>query len=218
MDSDELRRRMVEEQLTWRDVVDERVLDAMATVPRELFVPGVPLQEAYGDHPVPIGRGQTISQPYVVAWMAEAAQVRATDRVLEVGTGSGYGAAILGRLGAQVWTIERHAPLAASARQALGELGATNVHVVCADGTRGWPDAAPYDAIVVTAAGDEVPSVLLDQLAEGGRLIMPVGGSFSQDLVRVRREGTTFVRESLGAVRFVPLLPGVAGEQMGDST
>ena len=209
MDLAERRRSMVEHQIEGRGVRDERVLDAMRTVPRERFVPASEAHEAYEDRPLSIGRGQTISQPYVVALMAEAAELQPGDRVLEIGTGSGYGAAVLAHVAAQVWTVERHAPLASAAREALQAVGCTNVHVLHADGTRGWPDAAPYDAIVVTAAGREVPQVLLDQLVDGGRLVMPVGDGFAQELVRVRRVGDRHEREDLGGVRFVPLLPDV---------
>lgn len=208
---------MVEEQIAGRGVTDRRVLDAMASVPRERFVPEDEADEAYDDHPLPIGRGQTISQPYVVAVMAEAAEVGPMDRVLEVGTGSGYGAAVLGQLAGGVWTLERHAPLAARAERVLREEHADNVHVVYGDGSLGWPDAAPYDAIVVTAAGPEVPGPLLEQLADGGRLVMPVGSSFAQELVRLRRSGERLEREDLGAVRFVPLLPDVEGSDPGTS-
>lgn len=200
---------MVEHDIEGRGVSDPRVLDAMRTVPRELFVPDELAHQAYEDHPLPIGRGQTISQPFVVALMAEAAELSPGDRVLEIGTGSGYGAAVLAHLADHVWTIERHGPLAGSARDALRAAGCAHVHVLHADGTRGWPDAAPYDAIVVTAAGREVPEVLLEQLADGGRLVMPVGDGFAQELVRVRRHGDRFLREDLGGVRFVPLLPDV---------
>jgi protein-L-isoaspartate(D-aspartate) O-methyltransferase len=202
---------MVERQIERRGVSDRRVLDAMRAVPREHFVPADEAHAAYEDHPLPIGRGQTISQPYVVALMAEAAQIGPGDRVLEVGTGSGYGAAVLAQLAAQVWTIERHRPLAETARDVLERIGASNVHVLHADGTRGWPESSPYDAIVVTAAGAEVPDVLLEQLADGGRLVMPVGDDQGQELVRIRRTAANaFEWDDLGGVRFVPLLPDLA--------
>lgn len=220
---------MVDRDIEARGVRDPRVLDAMRTVPREVFVPERFEDSAYDDRPLPIGRGQTISQPYVVALMAEAAEVQPDDRVLEVGTGSGYGAAVLAHLASHVWTVERHGPLAASARAALQAAGCKNVHVLHADGTRGWPEASPYDAIVVTAAGREVPEVLLEQLADGGRLVMPVGDRFAQQLLRVRRRGDRLEYEDLGAVRFVPLLPDVengtedeaedeAGSEVGGAT
>jgi protein-L-isoaspartate(D-aspartate) O-methyltransferase len=210
MDREARRLLMVEDQIVGRGVSDRRVAAAMRTVPREWFVPPEHAEEAYEDHPLPIGHGQTISQPYVVALMAEAAEVGPEDRVLEVGAGSGYGAAVLSQLAAHVWTIERHGPLARTAQDALEAAKIQNVHVLHADGTRGWPEAAPYDAIVVTAAGDEVPSALLDQLGEGGRLVMPVGGSGAQELLRITRSDGDFQRENLGAVRFVPLLPEIA--------
>lgn len=207
MDTAELRRSMVERQIVDRGVRDQRVLAAMAAIPRERFVPSAAAHEAYEDHPLPIGEGQTISQPYVVALMAEAAAPGPQDRVLEVGTGSGYGAAVLGALAEHVVTIERHAPLATAAADALRACGVDNVRVVHGDGSLGWPAGAPYDTVVVTAGGDDVPPALLEQLADGGRLVMPVGPRAAQELVRIHRRGATFTREDLGAVRFVPLLP-----------
>ena len=204
-----LRRKMVDRQIAGRGVQDPRVLEAMREVPREAFVPASAAHEAYEDHPLGIGEGQTISQPYVVALMAEAAQVGPDDRVLEIGAGSGYGAAVLGRLAREVCTLERHRPLVERAALALEAVGATNVTVVHADGSEGWPERAPYDAIVVTAAGRQVPQALLDQLADGGRLVMPVGEPDAQELVRVRRHGDSVTRDDLGAVRFVPLVPNL---------
>ena len=212
MDTAELRRRMVDRQIAARGVEDPRVLDAMREVPREAFVPGVSAHEAYEDHPLGIGEGQTISQPYVVALMAEAAQVGAEDRVLEVGAGSGYGAAVLGRLAREVVTLERHRPLAERAGRALREVRADNVTVVHADGSEGWALRSPYDAIVVTAAGRLVPPALVEQLADGGRLVMPVGDPDAQELVRLRRQGDSVTRDALGAVRFVPLLPDLPAD------
>lgn len=217
MDTVERRRSMVDEQIERRGVSDPAVLAAMRTVARERFVPEGEEWEAYKDHPLPIGRGQTISQPYVVALMAAAAEVHPGDRVLEVGTGSGYGAAVLAAMGAEVWTIERHAPLASRAEAALRATGfagsgAGGVHVVHGDGSGGWPAAAPFDAVVVTAAGQAVPPPLLEQLADGGRLVMPVGSDGEQELVRVRRTGGSYEREDLGGVRFVPLLPNLPDE------
>ena len=196
-----------------RGLRDERVLEAMRTVPRHLFVDDYSDRTAYEDHPLPIGEGQTISQPYMVALMAEAAALRPEDRVLEIGTGSGYGAAVLARLAAEVWTVERIDTLAAAARQRLERLGVTSVHVVHDDGTLGWAEAAPYDAIVVTAASDEdVPAALLEQLAEGGRLVIPVGSTGRQSLLRIVRHGDRFTEQDMGGVAFVPLLGGVVGE------
>lgn len=205
---DRRRAQMVEHDIASRGVRDPRVLDAMRAVPREAFVPEDLRQAAFEDHPLPIGDRQTISQPYIVALMCEAVQLRASDRALEIGTGSGYSAAVLGRLASEVETVERIARLASRAAAQLARLGVTNVHVHCGDGTLGWPDGAPYDAIVVTAGGPSVPKALLEQLAPGGRLVMPVGtGHGWQDLVRVTRSGVDdFRQESLGDVAFVPLI------------
>ena len=199
---------MVRRDVAGRGISDARVLDAMARVPRECFVDADLAHRAYSDAPLPIGCGQTISQPYVVAWMAEAAEIGAAARVLEVGTGSGYAAAVLARIAAEVYTVERHATLAEAARDRLQRLGYRNVHVRCGDGTVGWRVHAPYDAIVVAAAGSSVPAALSEQLRTGGRLVMPVGRPWKgQSLVRLRREPTgALTEERLGAVRFVPLI------------
>lgn len=199
---------MVRRDIKGRGITDSRVLEAMAAVPREAFVGPGQARRAYADGPLPIGEGQTISQPYVVAWMAEAAEVAAGDRVLEVGTGSGYAAAVLGRLAETVHTVERHAVLAKDAAERLRELGCDNVKVRHGDGSEGWSEHAPYDAIVVAAASPGVPGALREQLRAGGRLVIPVGGRWSvQRLVRERRaESGEFTREELGAVRFVPLM------------
>lgn len=202
-----LRKEMVERQLAARGVWDPRVLDAMGTVPREAFVPERLAEFAYDDTPLPIAEAQTISQPYVVALMAEALELGPGDRVLEIGAGSGYAAAVLSRLAREVWTIERHETLAREARARMERLGYRNVHVRQGDGTLGWPAHAPYDAVVVAAGGPEVPPALLEQLAEGGRLVMPIGPDpRTQSLVRVRRRDGRFEREDLGGVRFVPLI------------
>jgi protein-L-isoaspartate(D-aspartate) O-methyltransferase len=203
----EARRRMVETQIIDRGIRDHRTVAAMASVPREAFVPDDLRHQAYADRPLPIGVRQTISQPYIVAAMAEAARLSPGDRVLEVGTGSGYSAAVLAEIVAEVYTIERIASLAESARRRLADLGYTTVHVRLGDGSLGWPQHAPYDAIVVTAAGPHVPASLLRQLAIGGRLVMPVGPSHGQSLVRVTRKGDeTYAREVLQEVAFVPLI------------
>jgi protein-L-isoaspartate(D-aspartate) O-methyltransferase len=194
-------------------VAGERVLAAMATVPRHLFTPGHTYNAAYDNRPLPIGSGQTISQPLVVAWMAEAAEIRPGDRVLEVGTGSGYGAAVLAELTDEVTTVERIDTLADNARWVLQQVGYDNVQVVSSNGTMGWPGGAPFDAIVVTAASPEIPESLVAQLSDGGRLVIPVGDRFSQQLVRVRRQGAATQTENLGAVAFVPLI----GEQGWES-
>jgi protein-L-isoaspartate(D-aspartate) O-methyltransferase len=209
MDFETARREMVERQLAARGLRDERVLEAMGTVPREAFVPDRLAKFSYEDMPLPIGVGQTISQPYVVAWMAEALELRPGERVLEIGAGSGYAAAVLSRVADDVYTVERHEELAERAREHCRELGYDNVHVLHGDGTLGWAEHAPYDAIVVAAGGRDVPAPLLDQLAPGGRLVIPVGHDPRlQDLIRVRKIDGRLERESLGGVRFVPLVGG----------
>ena len=208
MTSDSKRAEMVERDIAARGVRDARVLAAMRVVPREVFVPPARRAEALDDRPLPIGAGQTISQPYIVALMCEALQLRGDERVLEIGTGSGYGAAVLSRLAATVDTVERVPELADRAARQLADLNLNNVRVHGGDGTLGWPEAAPYDAIVVTAGGPEVPPALLAQLAPGGRLVMPVGSTRRwQDLVRVTHVGPDdFRSESLCDVAFVPLM------------
>ena len=199
-------------------IADPRVIDAMRDVPRDAFLPPELQEFAYQDTPLPIGEGQTISQPYIVALMAEAARLRPHHRVLEVGTGSGYAAGVFSRLAREVFTIERSSSLAWLARTRLRELGFDNVEVRHGDGTLGWPDAAPFDAILVAAGGPELPSALLDQLAPGGRLVIPVGESpREQRLLSVERRDGRFVREDLGAVRFVPLV-GAGGWPTPGST
>jgi protein-L-isoaspartate(D-aspartate) O-methyltransferase len=179
----------------------------MGAVARERFLPPELEEFAYEDSPLPIAAGQTISQPFIVALMVEAAELGPRDRVLEIGTGSGYGAAVLSRIAGEVWTIERHAELSDQARDRLAAAGADNVHVRTGDGTLGWPEAAPFDAIIVTAGGPAVPRALVEQLADGGRLVIPVGGEArDQHLVRARREGDRLLPEDLGPVRFVPLI------------
>jgi protein-L-isoaspartate(D-aspartate) O-methyltransferase len=202
-----LRREMVRRQLAARGISDRRVLAAMAEVPREAFVPERLAEFAYEDTPLPIEEEQTISQPYIVATMAEALELGPEDRVLEVGAGSGYAAAVLSRLAREVYAIERHAALARLAAERCARLGYTNVRVRHGDGTLGWPEHAPYDAIAVAAGGPDVPPALLEQLAPGGRLVIPIGTDPRlQTLVRVRRRDGDFEREELGAVRFVPLV------------
>jgi protein-L-isoaspartate(D-aspartate) O-methyltransferase len=200
------RERMVKEQLIRRDIRDQRVLDAMRNIPRHAFVPPEHRHMAYGDGPLPIGSGQTISQPYIVALMTQLLNLKGDERVLEVGTGSGYQAAVLAYLVQEVHTIERHANLAEQAGQTLSELGYGNVYVHVGDGTRGWPDAAPYDAIMVTAGSPKVPKSLLAQLDDGGQMIIPVGGRGNQRLERWFREGDDFRCERILPVAFVPLL------------
>lgn len=204
---DARRREMVATQIEGRGVSDARVLVAMRAVPREAFVAAGWRERAFDDSPLPIAAGQTISQPYIVAVMAEALQLGGGERVLEIGSGSGYAAAVLGRLAGEVHTVECIAELAAAATATLAAQGARNVHVHHADGSLGWPAAAPYDAIAVTAAGPEVPAALTAQLAAGGRLVMPVGAREGrQQLLRVTRApGGALHREALMDVRFVPL-------------
>jgi len=203
---------MITEHLLGRGISDQAVVKAMREVPREEFVPAELRTQAYEDHPLPIAEGQTISQPYIVAYMIEALRLSPTDRVLEIGTGSGYSAAVLSRIVATVYTVERLGELAVSAGKRLKMLGYTNVVVHEGDGTLGWPEHAPYDAIVVTAGAPKVPQSLLQQLAPGGRLVIPVGASaYFQMLVRVHRiDESDFRSEDLCGVLFVPLI-GVDG-------
>jgi len=205
------RRTMVEAQLRTRGIADQRVLDAMLRVPRHEFVTEPYRRQAYEDHPLPIGEDQTISQPYIVASMLEALALTPTDKVLEVGTGSGYVTALLAELAAQVISVERHATLATEARRTLDALGYKNVKVVVGDGTQGYPAEAPYDAITVAAAAPALPPRLLAQLNEGGRMIIPVGPPENQQLQLIRIQGDepeVYLRE---ACRFVPLIAGVDG-------
>jgi protein-L-isoaspartate(D-aspartate) O-methyltransferase len=200
------RREMVARQIRGRDIRSERVLEAMESVPRHLFVAPEYASEAYGDYPLPIGEGQTISQPFMVAAMADALLLQGSEKVLEVGAGCGYQAAVLSQLTRSLIAVEAQQLLAATARQRLSELGYTNVRVEQGDGSAGWPSDAPYDAILVTAAAPSVPPPLVGQLAEGGRLVIPVGPADHQQLLRliVRHHRTT--TESLYACRFVPLI------------
>ena len=199
------RREMVRAQLKARDITDEAVLAVMERVPRHLFVPESERFRAYADHPLPIGLRQTISQPYIVAYMTQALQVEEGDRVLEIGTGSGYQAAVLSHLAAEVYSIEILPALAEQAGERLSVLGYDNVRVRAGDGYFGWPEHAPFDGIMVTAAPDHVPPRLVEQLAPGGRLVMPVGESY-QELIRITRdEGGETALERLLPVRFVPM-------------
>ena len=198
---------MVRYQLAGRDISDERVLAAMREVPRERFVPTEYAGQAYDDGPLPIGNGQTISQPYIVALMIQAAALQPEDRVLEVGAGSGYAAAVMSRIAREVVAIERHAGLADEAREQLAALGYHNIAVIVGDGTRGCADKAPFDAIIVSAGGPGVPHALQQQLDLAGRLVIPVGDDRSQRLLKVTRTGAThFEEEDLGEVVFVPLI------------
>lgn len=200
-------KRMVEEQIAQRGVRDPLVLQAMRAVPRDRFVAVRMAKFAFDDSPLPIEQGQTISQPYIVAMMIEAAEVHPGDRVLEIGAGSGYAAAVLGQIAAHVYAIERHETLAASARQRIVSLGYDNVEIIFGDGARGLPEHAPFDAIVVSAAAKAVPPALMDQLAVGGRLIIPVGDTRHQTLHKiVRRTETSYDEAELLPVLFVPLV------------
>jgi protein-L-isoaspartate(D-aspartate) O-methyltransferase len=209
---------MVDRQLAGRDITNERVLKAFRDVPREAFLPENLREFAYEDSPLPIAQGQTISQPYIVALTVQALGLRGGERVLEVGTGSGYAAAILSRIAKDVYSVERLESLAAAATAQLARLKYKNVHVLCGDGTLGWPEHAPYDAIAVAAGGPEVPSALLAQLAVGGRLVIPVGPESEQVLVRITRTAADdYQREELTSVRFVPLI-GAQGWPRGKRT
>jgi protein-L-isoaspartate(D-aspartate) O-methyltransferase len=199
------RQQMVQQQLVARGIQDERVLAAMAKVPREEFVPLNSRAESYEDGPLQIGYGQTISQPYIVAFMTEQLHPKGNDRVLEVGTGSGYQAAILAELVAEVYTIEIIEPLAKSAEAALEGLGYKNVHIKAGDGYRGWPEHAPFDAITVTCAPDHAPQPLIDQLKEGGRMIIPVGSFGDQELYLLEKKNGELQRRAVLPVRFVPM-------------
>jgi protein-L-isoaspartate(D-aspartate) O-methyltransferase len=203
-DASLLRKRMVEEQIERRGVRDPRVLAALEKVPRHKFVRGALVSEAYADHALPIGGGQTISQPYIVAVMTAALQLHGGERVLEVGTGSGYQAAVLAELGAEVYSIEILPELAKEAAERLAGLGYGRVRVRAGDGYRGWPEASPFDGILVTASAPRIPEPLKEQLKDGGRLVIPVGDLF-QELRVLTRHGTTFTEEQLFPVRFVPM-------------
>ena len=200
------RNEMVDAQLRRRGIHDERVLRAMEIVPRHEFVPWQLQREAYQDSPVPIGEGQTISQPYIVAHMLEALRLSPEDRVLEVGTGTGYEAAVMSRIVREVYTIERFPSLAEAAKKIFDRLGYTNIHVVIGDGSRGYADAAPYDAIIVAAAAPRVPDALVEQLKDGGRAIVPVGEADLQQLRLISKNDGAIQRKTLDACRFVPLV------------
>jgi len=205
----EARARMVREQLVARGIANPRVLEAMGRVPRHAFVPAGLRSRAYEDGPLPIGHGQTISQPYIVAFMTEALEPKPTDRVLEIGTGSGYQAAVLAGLVAGVCSIELVEPLARRAATDLRRLGFAHVKVRCGDGYLGWPEAAPFDAIIVTCAPEEVPPALLAQLKVGGRMIIPVGSQWgAQELVLLRKTPAGLEKRAVLPVRFVPMVAG----------
>jgi protein-L-isoaspartate(D-aspartate) O-methyltransferase len=200
------RERMVETQIKARGLKDERVLKAMLKVPRHLFVDEALRDQAYGDFPLPIGEGQTISQPYIVALMTEALELKGIERVLEIGTGSGYQTAILAELALWVYTIERFPTLLERAKKVLKELGYKNISFKLDDGTLGWKEAATFDAIIVTAASPDIPPPLVEQLAEGGRMVIPIGDEFSQTLIKGVKKGGKLHTKALEPVRFVKLV------------
>ena len=206
MNFQKARDRMVETQLMGRGIRNPRVLEAMRRVPRHLFVEEALKEQAYSDYPLPIGEKQTISQPYIVALMSEALDLRGDEKVLEIGTGSGYQAAILAELAERVFSIERFPPLAYRANQTLQKLGYQNILVRVADGSLGWPDEAPFDGIMATAGTPRIPQPLVDQLRVGGRLVLPVGDRLSQELILVERTPEGIHKTNLGGVRFVDLI------------
>jgi protein-L-isoaspartate(D-aspartate) O-methyltransferase len=214
LDFAKAREKMVDEQLASRGIKDTRVLNAFCGVPRHLFVEEALHGQAYNDYPLPIGQKQTISQPYMVALMTEALELKGDERVLEIGTGSGYQAAILAELAEWVYSVERIRSLATRARKLLYELHYYNVDVGVSDGTQGWKEKAPFQAITVTAGSPDIPQPLLDQLTVGGRLVVPVGNTFSQTLVKVIRTEKGFVQEEMGGCHFVKLI-GQYGWQEG---
>lgn len=205
IDYRQARREMVDRQLAARGIRDRNVLAAMETIPRHLFVSEQLRDEAYTDRPLPIDLHQTISQPYMVALMTEALELNNNDRVLEIGTGSGYQAAILAEICREVYTVEKYPELLDKAEAVFRQLGYHNIQAKVADGTFGWPEHQPYDAIVVTAGSPQVPQPLLDQLDDGGRLLIPVGGDLIQELMKITRKGERFSEERLGGCQFVPL-------------
>jgi protein-L-isoaspartate(D-aspartate) O-methyltransferase len=200
------RKDMVDRQIIARGVTDPLVIRAMTEVPRHLFVSEALVDSAYGDFPLPIGEGQTISQPYIIAEMTQSLELKGSERVLEIGTGSGYQAAILAHMVYRVYTIERNHPLFLQTRQLFDRLRIHNVVTRYSDGTQGWKEESPFDAIIVTAGGNKIPSPLVDQLAPGGRLVLPVGGHFSQELIKLTRTDTGIKQENLGGCRFVKLI------------
>ncbi|MEO0122956.1 MAG: protein-L-isoaspartate(D-aspartate) O-methyltransferase [candidate division WOR-3 bacterium] len=197
---------MVKEQIIGRGVKDERVIDAMLRVPRHLFVDKTYYHQAYNDYPLPIGNGQTISQPYMVAVMTELLELKGNESVLEIGTGSGYQTAILALLCNRVFTIERISELSFRARKILNELGFNNINFLVGDGSVGWPDYAPYDGIIVTAGAPETPRALIDQLADKGRLVIPIGGEYLQTLNVIKKHKGVITRKELFECTFVPLV------------
>lgn len=197
---------MLDTQIISRGVEDKRVIDAMLQVPRHLFVEEALREQAYNDYPLPIGEGQTISQPYIVALMTEALGLKGSENVLEIGTGSGYQTAILSLLAEKVCSIERVPVLAARARKVLDNLHCSNVVIKISDGTYGWSEEAPFDSIIVTAASPEIPEILIEQMASGGNMVIPVGGEYEQTLMRVSKRNGNIIRETMGGCRFVKLI------------
>lgn len=200
------RQRMVDNQIVSRGITNDKVVRAMKKVPRHLFVSEALTESAYGDFPLPIGEGQTISQPYIIAEMTNALDLTGNERVLEIGTGSGYQAAILAEIVYRVYTIERNNTLFLSAKRLFDRLKYYNIVTKYSDGTQGWTKESPFDAIIVTAGGESIPQPLIDQLAPGGRLVMPVGGNFTQDLLKVEKTDQGLTSTSLGGCRFVKLI------------
>ena len=204
------RERMVKNQLLPRGIKDKRVLNAMEKILRHLFMEDALIGEAYSDHPLPIGYKQTISQPYIVALMTQELELTGKEKTLEIGTGSGYQTAILAELSEKVYTIERIRPLMEKARTLLNDLGYTNILFKSFDGTLGWKEFSPFDAIIITAGAPQIPEPLLEQLADGGRMIVPIGDKYSQELIKITKDKESYVRKSLGGCRFVDLI-GVHG-------
>lgn len=206
MDWDKLREEMVQRQLIPRGIKDKKIIEIFLKVPREKFVPQGEKENAYGDFPLPIGEGQTISQPFMVALMTQCLELRGEEKVLEIGTGSGYQTAILAELAKEVYSVERIETLARQAAQRLKNMGYTNIHIRVGNGTLGWPEHAPYSRIIVTAGAKEIPSPLLEQLGEGGIMVIPVGGGYSQDLMMVRKRRGRIKKVSVEKCAFVPLV------------
>ena len=201
-----LRNGMVEDQLIPKGITDKKVLVAMRKVPRHLFTSGKSLENSYGDYPLPVGEGQTISQPFMVALMTQCLELKGGEKVLEIGTGSGYQAAILAEIVKEVYSVERFDGLAQKAQVILDGLGYKNIRIKVGDGTEGWDEFAPYDGIIVTAGAPSVPEPLVEQLAEGGRLVIPVGGAFGQELLLIRKNQGEITQEDICGCTFVPLV------------
>ncbi len=201
------RRRMIEKQIIQRGITDKRIIDAISRIPRHLFVEEALQSQAYSDFPLPIGEGQTISQPYIVALMTDAMELKGDESVLEIGTGSGYQAAVLSLLAERVFSVERVSKLASRARKLFDEMGLSNILIKIGDGSLGWPEHSPFDAILVAAASPDIPKALIEQIVIGGRLVIPVGSAFSQELLKiVKKDDKTFVKTKLGQCRFVKLI------------